>query len=165
MLESFITPTTTKPSISPFGNYLSDDSGEDSTFISKGFSDIKIPRFIESEPATTSLLDQPKQEISFYITPVEREELFSESDQTNLESEEAKATNIDRIKLLARKYARKGLSKEDDARLAIVTERIRVLIPRVVTEDFCRLADIAEEIKRISDKDDELREELGLNEE
>jgi hypothetical protein len=168
MPELIVTPTTTKkPPFPPVRNYFREDGDEDSTLITtRGWGVIRRPRFIEPEPGTTTLLEQPRQEITFYdITPVEREELITASYQSSLESEEAEATNVDRIKLLARKYARKGLSTEDEARLAIVTERIRRLVPRVATEDFERLAEIAEEIKRIGDEDAELREELGLNEE
>lgn len=74
----------------------------------------------------------------------------------------SETVNRDRIELLAKKYAKKKFSKEDDARLAIVTQRIRQLIPRVAIEDFEALADIAEEIQRINEMDDKLRNELGL---
>lgn len=166
MHELIVTPTTTKkPPFPPFGNYFPDDGTEDSTLItSREFGHFPQTRFIEYEPGTTQLLEQLKQETRFFdVTPVEREELITEYNQSIHESEEVEATNIDRIKLLARKYARKGLSTEDEARLEIVTERIRQLIPRVTIEDFEHLGKIAEEIKNISDADNKLRKELGLN--
>lgn len=167
MPELIVTPTTTKkPPFPPFGNYFQEDD-DDSTFITtRGFDVIRRPSFIEPEPSTTTLIEQPKQQIRLFdTTPVEREEQVTEFHQSNLELEEAEATNTDRIKLLARKYAQEKISKEDEARLAIVTERISQLIPRVTLKDFEHLADIAEEIKKIDEADNELRKKLGLNEE
>ena len=74
----------------------------------------------------------------------------------------SESVNRDRIELLAKKYAQKKFSKEDDARLAIVTQKIRQLIPRVTIGDFEVLADIAEEIQRINERDENLRNDLGL---
>lgn len=168
MHELIDTPTTTKkPPFPPFGNYFQAGGDEDSAWVITQRLDItRQPRLIEWDPDSTTLLEQPKHKMYFYdLTPIEREIQATETHQSNLESEEAEATNIDRIKLLARKYARKGLSIRDEARLVIATERIRWLIPRVTTEDFEHLADTAEEIKKIDEADIKLREELGLNDE
>jgi hypothetical protein len=81
---------------------------------------------------------------------------------TNQKPDYSETTNRDRVTLLAKKYAQKYFSKEDEARLAIVTERIRLLMPRVTMDDFEQLAEIAGEIKRINELDNKLRNELGL---
>jgi len=49
---------------------------------------------------------------------------------------EAEAANRTRLTLLARQYVAGKLSIEEEARLAIVAERVRRLIPRVTVEDF-----------------------------
>lgn len=78
-----------------------------------------------------------------------------------LESE-AEAINRSRLELLARHYVAKKLSPEEDARLAIVTEKIRKLIPRVTIEDFERLHAIAQESEAIRVKNEERRRRLAI---
>jgi hypothetical protein len=71
----------------------------------------------------------------------------------------------DRIALLARKYALKDrFSDEEAARLAIVTERVRQLLPAVTSKDFELLEDVLQSLKTVSDDDAELRKSLGLDE-
>lgn len=57
--------------------------------------------------------------------------------------------NRNRLALLARKYGKNPLSREEDARLAILTDTLRRLIPRVTTEDFQKLKAIASRVKEI----------------
>ena len=78
------------------------------------------------------------------------------SDQTAQEEE----VSSDRLKLLARKYARKDFSKEDEARLVMVTERLRHLVPRVTVDDFAVLEKMATRIREMEKEDDEVREWL-----
>jgi hypothetical protein len=54
------------------------------------------------------------------------------------------------------------LSPEEDARLSIVTERVRRLIPRVTVEDFESLERIAERLQRIGSDDTDRRNRLGI---
>jgi hypothetical protein len=75
---------------------------------------------------------------------------------------EAEVTNRSRLELLARHYVTKKLSPEEDARLAIVTEKIRKLIPRVTIEDFERLHAIAQESEAIRVKNEERRRRLAI---
>jgi len=75
---------------------------------------------------------------------------------------DAEIANRDRLELLARAYVGGQLSAEEDARLAIVTERVRRLIPRVTVADFERLEEIAKDMERIGSEDSERRRRLGL---
>jgi hypothetical protein len=87
-------------------------------------------------------------------------EPFPSTVERVLESE-AEATNRSRLELLARRYVTKQLSPEEDARLAILTEKIRRLIPRVTIEDFERLESMAEESDAIRIRNEERRQRLA----
>ena len=82
--------------------------------------------------------------------------------QSTLQLNNAESANTDRIHLLARKYAQKELSREESDRLEIVSERVRQLIPRVTTEDFEKLEDVAQQIKKFRKESNDLLEGLGL---
>jgi hypothetical protein len=75
---------------------------------------------------------------------------------------DAEIANRDRLELLARAYVARKLSPEEDARLAIVTERVRRLIPRATVGDFEQLQRMAEDVRRIESEDIERRTRLGL---
>ena len=79
-----------------------------------------------------------------------------------LQISEAEAANRARLELLARKYVSQKLSTEEEARLAIVSERVRRLIPRVTVEDFEVLANILEDAEQIELRDIERRRRLGI---
>ena len=70
--------------------------------------------------------------------------------------------NRTRLELLARQYVSGELSPEEEARLAIVSERVRHLIPRVTTEDFEMLERILEDANQIEAEDIERRRRLGI---
>lgn len=66
-----------------------------------------------------------------------------------------------RVALLARKY--EGLSTvEDDARLAILTARLRKLSPRVTSADIDSLTTMVGELEQVSSNLDEIRSKFGL---
>lgn len=66
-----------------------------------------------------------------------------------------------RVALLARKY--EGLSTvEDDARLAILTARLRKLSPRVTSTDIDNLTTMVGELEQVSSNLDEIRSKFGL---
>jgi len=75
---------------------------------------------------------------------------------------DAEIANRDRLELLARAYVAGQLSNEEQARLTIVTERVRRLIPRVTVADFERLEQIAGDVERIGSEDAERRRLLGI---
>lgn len=73
-----------------------------------------------------------------------------------------KAT-IDRMTLLARKYvAKESFSEEERARLAILTERVRKLIPAVSADDYVVLENALQELKKLTQENMEIRSSLGL---
>ena len=82
-------------------------------------------------------------------------------ERTSRESE-AEAANRTRLTLLARQYVADRLSTEEEARLAIVSERVKRLLPRVTVEDFQQLENILEEAQRIGSADVERRHRLGI---
>jgi hypothetical protein len=75
---------------------------------------------------------------------------------------EADVANRTRLTLLARQYEAARLTIEEEARLAIVTERVRRLIPRVTVDDFEALQAILEDAERIGSADIERRRRLGI---
>jgi hypothetical protein len=76
---------------------------------------------------------------------------------------EVDVANRTRLILLARQYEAARLSTEEEARLAIATERIRRLIPRVTVDDFEALQAILEEAEHIESADVERRRRLGID--
>jgi hypothetical protein len=73
-----------------------------------------------------------------------------------------KATE-DRVQLLARKYVAKDkFSDEESARLAIVTERVRKLLPAVTTQEFEALEQVLTSLRDISKANANLRDRLRL---
>jgi hypothetical protein len=83
---------------------------------------------------------------------------FEEASQVS----EAEVANRTRLALLARQYEGGRLSMEEEARLAIVAERVRRFIPRVTVEDFEMIEGILEEAQRIESADIERRRRLGI---
>ncbi len=80
--------------------------------------------------------------------------------------EPAKKANADRIALLARKYAAKDMfSTEEFARLQIVTERVRQLLPAVTASDLETIETIALQLNKIRSTNEELRQDLALKRE
>ena len=75
---------------------------------------------------------------------------------------EAEVANRIRLELLARLYVSKKLSAEEDARLAIVKEKVRRLIPRVTVEEFEALGEIAQDSETIRTRNEERRRRLGI---
>ena len=65
----------------------------------------------------------------------------------------AETANQSRLELLAREYVAGQLSTEEQARLAIVSERVRMLIPRVTVRDFEELERIGKELEELGAED------------
>ena len=73
-----------------------------------------------------------------------------------------KATE-DRVQLLARKYVAKDkFSDEESARLEIVTERVRKLLPAVTAQEFEALEQVLTSLRDISKANASLRDKLRL---
>lgn len=102
----------------------------------------------------------------FGFTPLVSEEVarpstrwrsFDEQPQTD----QFERVNNDRIALLARKYVNKeSFSDEEHARLAIVTERVRRLLPAVTSNDFERIEKFVQTVQRIGAADAEIRKRV-----
>jgi len=72
------------------------------------------------------------------------------------------AANRDRLVFLARKYA--GFSsREDNARLEMLTEKVRSLMPRVSAADVDRLTSLVEDLRAVQERHKQLRERTGLD--
>lgn len=82
------------------------------------------------------------------------------SDEARAEVSPADSANQSRLELLAREYVAGQLSTEEGARLAIVSERVRRLIPRVTLQDFERLEGVGKELKEIESDNAELRRRI-----
>lgn len=72
----------------------------------------------------------------------------------------AESANHLKMELLAREYVSGQLSTEEEARLVIVTERVRKLIPRVTVEDFEKLEEIAKDLQIIEDENLDIERQL-----
>ena len=72
----------------------------------------------------------------------------------------AESANHLKMELLAREYVSGQLSTEEEARLAIVTERVRKLIPRVTVEDFEKLEEIAKDLQIIEGENLDIERQL-----
>jgi hypothetical protein len=105
----------------------------------------------------TPVLKEKSEEPQFFLP---EEEAITQQD---LIAPIAETANRNRIELLARQYVAGQLSTEEEARLAIVTERVRRLIPHVTEEDFLALEQILEDAERIEMEDRERRRQLGLD--
>lgn len=70
--------------------------------------------------------------------------------------------NATRLQLLARKYVSGTLSPEENARLAIVSEIVRGILPSVTPEDFALLEEIEERRARRKADADAVLKELGI---
>jgi len=126
----------------------------------------KQPRTV-SDPSLTSI------NIADWATILDR--LFARQGQTGIENEldltvrdaegerpdPSESTNNERLVFLARKYAGQA-SREDNARLEILTQKVRGLMPRVSTSDIDRLSAIADEFADIKKAHQILREKLDL---
>jgi len=80
------------------------------------------------------------------------------------ETNDVNKTNDSRLKLLGRKYAGKdsSFSPEEAARLDIVTERIRLMLPAVSSRDVEKLEMAVDAIRKVTLSDEKIRRELGI---
>jgi len=111
---------------------------------------------LTSKDMTTSSNEAAvEQRRDFFVPhPISMFELDQEGD--------AEVANRTRLELLARLYVSKKLSAEEDARLAIVKQKVRRLIPRVSVEDFEALGTIAQDSDTIRTSNVERRRRLGI---
>ncbi|WP_316367689.1 hypothetical protein [Candidatus Thiodiazotropha sp. CDECU1] len=68
----------------------------------------------------------------------------------------------DRITLLSRKYARNSLSQEESARLDMLTERLRNLIPEVSESEIARMEHFANTLEEAAQSAKDIADELNI---
>lgn len=66
-----------------------------------------------------------------------------------------------RVSLLVQKYEGKS-TKEDSARLEILTQRLRRLSPRVTSEDIAALGIMVDQLEEISDDIDQIAKKFDV---
>lgn len=77
--------------------------------------------------------------------------------------EQVAKANYERVVLLARKYvAKEKISDEGSARLAIVTERVRKLLPAVTVQEYEALEGALRLVQEARESDKALRERVGI---
>ncbi len=110
--------------------------------------------------------------LEFIGTPLLRDEgarnAKRKRDRTNLDPKEARQhrfdqVNDDRLTLLARKYvAKEQVSDEQIARLEILTERVRQMLPAVTIQEYEALEDVLLLVNRVTETDQAIRADIGL---
>ncbi len=98
----------------------------------------------EFEGALTSSPQQPADEV-----------------REPLGDNEAERCATARVRLLARMYVQ-GASTEHEARLAILSERLRKLLPPVTEDQWTALGEVAERLDQAAKRHQKVRDELDL---
>lgn len=111
-----------------------------------------MPTFRRGSDSTATAADRQRIGSSYYETAP------AELDRARSVIERASEA---RLALLAQKYEGTA-TKEDSARLAILTERIRRLCPRVTPADLAALGEVVGEIEQITVGIEQLRQEFGI---
>lgn len=143
--SAFLAETTR---MNPFGMYFdatgSDALVRDSAFVAEGLDVDGTPLLTEQRRTRRTAANTPRARDAFGQ---------SESDPIQ-----------DRVTLLARKYAAiSQFSEEEKARLAIVTERVRQLLPSTTMKDVEAAESLLNLIERVSSSDKEIRERIGFS--
>lgn len=109
-----------------------------------------------------------KPNTDFWLTPVLSDESVRRVSRWRPREEPAEQepgikANSDRVVLLARRYVAKAkFSAEESARLAIVTERVRQLVPAVTSSEFELLEHVLNVVREIGESDTDIRQKLGI---
>ena len=83
-------------------------------------------------------------------------------DSGNGEDMAVRDTSRGRMELLARKYAEKTLTPEQSARLIILTERVRAIMPRVRDDDFQSLDKLDSLLEKSQSVREKMKSDLDL---
>jgi hypothetical protein len=139
------------------------------------FADFFASTNVHSVPSGTSWLINSLGEVSWSTsllaeTPIAIPLRWYSSHEAEEEQESQQArphpafvkANADRVELLARKYvAKERFPDEQSARLAILTERVRKLIPAVTAEEYEALEHRLKDVQELSALNIKLRERLA----
>jgi len=120
--------------------------------IHRSGNQIELPRF---DPPSIDI------EIAGFAPVITDVSVFGLVTGSLLHNEDA-IVNDERIRLLAKKYAGASFSREDEARLDILQERILHLLPSVERRDFERLEELAAVTRRVHERHLERMDRLGL---
>ncbi|MEW8050339.1 MAG: hypothetical protein AB2776_20665 [Candidatus Thiodiazotropha endolucinida] len=71
-------------------------------------------------------------------------------------------TNQHRITLLSRKYARKSLSQEESARLNMLTERLRNLVPEITESEVAHMEHLSNVLEKAAQSAQEIADEHNI---
>lgn len=88
---------------------------------------------------------------------------FGSEETTHGAGLEADTVAAERSRLLARKHSGQRLSPDEQDRLALLTERLRELLPPISLGDLEVLLEMAEEVESIRERARERRQRLGLS--
>jgi len=115
--------------------------------------------FLRSVYGTPLLSDQPARQPSMFIW---RAPEVGRPPEPTREEQLAKANN-ERVVLLARKYvAKEKFADEESARLAIVTERVRRLLPAVTVTEYEALENVLKVVKESREADKAIRQRTRI---
>lgn len=92
---------------------------------------------------------------SLQILPAGKEEI-EKTEMLNLERQ----TLLD--KTLLDKKDNNEFTKEDEARLNILTEKVKKLIPSVTEEDYKRIKEFIEKFEKMDDEVNDIIKDLGI---
>lgn len=67
-----------------------------------------------------------------------------------------------RLAILAKKYEGTQLTREDEARVAILTQRLRRLVPRVTAKSWTMAEESVTELEDVASRVEEIRRKYGL---
>ena len=107
----------------------------------------------QGQKESTRLNSDLQQEI-----PIINQTMLDETQSHN----EIEITKETRIALLARKYAENQFSLEESARLDILTEKVRRLIPSITDKDREKMEDLNSRLTTISTVNNEIRRKYRL---
>jgi hypothetical protein len=118
------------------------------------------PAQSQARETTKTLRDDPDNHLDYdaYIdifSAIDLEDYHS-SDEASKEEK----TNKSRLQLLARKYAKGGLTTEEASRLEILTGQIQALIPSVTAEAIDRLSNMTSRLSEINAAISNIQREL-----
>ncbi len=121
-----------------------------------GGPDTSVLGFKEKVPVCLDVSDITNAEIG------ESTRFVEIVDGGNGEDLTVRGANSGRLELLARKYAEKTLTPEQSARLSILTERVRAIMPRVKEDDFQSLDLLESLLQKSKSIRDKMIVDLGL---
>ena len=136
-------------------NDLDDDEGERGSTV--------VPSFLEVIQKLSSVhVNTTATEAELGAVPMLDERPLPTRQDTTLPTDEAARYAAARVRLLARIYVDGDSMVEHEARLAILTERLRKLLPPVTEDQWAALGEIANNLDRVAGRRQVLMNKLGL---